>query len=75
MPLDANVMAADVVAAMKNTITLTPDQEAAALATWVDISGAIIDHFKNNAQVPLGIAVQVTPATGTGATTAPGSIV
>ena len=42
---------------------------------WKEIAGVIIDHIKANAHITVaaGIAVQVTPSSGTGATTATGT--
>jgi len=74
MALDGNLMASEVVTAIKSVVTLDAGQEAESLAIFQQICGAIVAHIQTNAQVPLGIAVQVTPATGTGATTAPGAV-
>lgn len=40
----------------------------------IDICKGIIDEIKANAKVPLGISVQVNPSTGSGSTTAQGTV-
>ena len=54
---------------------LTQEQKENTELVWQTVMTQIYSDITANAQVPLGIAVQVTPATGTGATTAPGTIV
>lgn len=66
----------------KVTFSGTPVDQTAK-ATIADmasaIAGAVVAHIKANAAVttsgtvPLGVAVSVVPATGIGATTAPGA--
>ena len=48
--------------------------DADILQLWQDIGNKIVTHIITYGQVQVGIPVQVTPATGTGATTGPGVI-
>jgi len=54
---------------------LTDEQKEDNELKWQTVMTQIYADITTNAQVPLGIAVQVTPSSGTGATTAPGTIV
>jgi hypothetical protein len=63
--------------------TYTPEQDAEALAKWQIIANEIVAHIVANADVsptgttPMNVAaapVQVSPATGTGAVLAPGTV-
>lgn len=49
-------------------------QSADAPTVWLALATAIVAEIQTNGVVttPLGVAVQVVPVTGTGATTAPG---
>lgn len=47
---------------------------AIANAVGAGVGPIVVDYIRSNAQVPLGIAVQVDTLTGTGATTAPGTV-
>ncbi|MFA5436582.1 MAG: hypothetical protein WC372_11145 [Candidatus Neomarinimicrobiota bacterium] len=64
--------------AMRAALLAAPDAQAVdgpALTALCDaIASAVVSHVTTAAvvTVPLGVAVQVVPATGTGATTAPG---
>jgi hypothetical protein len=50
------------------------EMKAQILDMWKQIGTAIVSHIQQNAQVNSGIAVQVSTNSGTGATTAPGTI-
>jgi hypothetical protein len=52
----------------------TPEAKEASLAFWQKISGVIIKHIQDNAEVPVGIELK-TPDTINGATTAPGKVI
>jgi hypothetical protein len=75
MALSSSVLSA----AMRAALLAEPDIQAidgTSLTKLCDaIAGAVVSHITTAAvvTVPSGVAVQVTPATGTGATIAPGT--
>lgn len=75
MAMDGNLLGKEIAEAI--TYDDAPEEsKLAVLAIWKKIGSAIVDHIKNNAVVPAGIAVSTTGSESaqTGATTAPGSI-
>ncbi len=79
MALDGNGLGAEIAQALEDLGVLNPNEGAADIEPiWQAISGAIVDHFKNNGEI-IGqgaptIPVQVVPASGTGSTTVPDAI-
>jgi predicted KAP-like P-loop ATPase len=71
MAMDGNKLGLEIANAIMNTAA-PADVKVQVLGLWEKIGTAIVDHVKNNAIVPAGIAVS-TPA-GLGATSAPGSV-
>jgi predicted KAP-like P-loop ATPase len=71
MAMGGNKLGQEIANAIMNT-DAPPDVKVQVLALWEKIGTAIVDHIKDNAIVPFGIAVS-TPV-GPGATSAPGSV-
>jgi hypothetical protein len=51
-----------------------PAVTASVQQLWRKIGSALVTYLTANAEVPSGIAVTTDPATGTGATTGPGTV-
>lgn len=66
MPMSGSGLAAAIQAIPG--INITNEAELTAFCN------AVVTYITTNAVVPLGIAVQVSPSSGTGATTAPGTV-
>jgi hypothetical protein len=62
------------IAAIITASNAPPAQKNAIKQQWEAICTEIVNHIAANAQVKSGIAVQVSPSTGSGATSAPGSL-
>jgi hypothetical protein len=63
-----------VIAGIVTSSKAPPEMKAQILDMWQQIATAIVSHIQQNAQVKPGIAVQVNTGSGTGATTATGTI-
>jgi len=80
MSMNGNGLGNEIAAALETLGVLKGGETAADIEPiWQAIGGAIVAHIQNNAVVSTNISgnglatlpVQVVPATGTGATTAP----
>jgi hypothetical protein len=56
----------------KSAVPPTPDMVVNTQQYWKDIAKEIVDHIKNNAEVPSGISVSTSG--GGGATTGTGKV-
>lgn len=76
MPISDNAAADAFYDALKANLAWTPGSpdDATARAAWRAAFSAFLDYVKAHAIVNVGIAVQVNPTTGTGATTGTGTI-
>ncbi|OFV81987.1 MAG: hypothetical protein A2Y78_00185 [Acidobacteria bacterium RBG_13_68_16] len=74
MAMSSSVLSAALRAAMLADTAIGAVDGPALTAMCDAIAAAVVTHITGSAvvTVPLGVAVQVVPATGTGATTAPG---
>jgi len=74
MPMNGNQLGSEIA----NIIIASdapPDVRDMLISQWQRIGTAIVSHIQNNAMVPMGIAVQVSTGSGTGATTASGTVI
>jgi len=74
MALSPSVLSAAIKAGLLGNGDSAAVDNDALTALCDEIAAAVVTHITSSAvvTVPLGVAVQVVPATGTGATTAPG---
>jgi hypothetical protein len=71
MAMDGDQMGAEIMTAILSPAA-TPESQAASLAMWKKIAGAIVKHIQDNAEVPAGIAVSTSG--GAGSTSGPGQV-
>jgi len=77
MPMNGNALGTEIAQAIMSA-KATPQAQAACIELWQKISGVIVKHIQDNADVLQGIALtaSVDPSThqGGGSTTATGKI-
>ena len=71
MALNGNSLGDQMLAAID---ALSDSSKKNRQAIFRALGGAIVSHIKTNGVVNTGITVQVSPSSGTGATTGPGTI-
>ena len=76
MPMNGTLMGDEIAAAIESTGVMKGGQTASDIELiWEAIGGAIVAHIQANGVITANglptLPVQVVPATGTGATTAP----
>lgn len=72
MPLSSSVLKGLIVSDLTAQFSIV---DSAALDKFAQaVADAVVSHITSAAVVPAGIAVQVNPATGTGATISPGTV-
>lgn len=59
MAMDGDQMGKEIAEAIMNAAA-PPDVQANVIALWKKISGAIVKHIQDNAEVPAGIAVSIS---------------
>jgi hypothetical protein len=76
MAMNGNTLGSEIAAAIMNSAA-PPEVQAQVIELWQKVGTAIVNHIKNNAQVPAGIAVstQGSQTAQTGQTTAPGQVI
>ncbi len=73
MPMDPQILQQAILSHL-DLSNLTPEQREQVEALWLNIATEIINHIRTYGVVNVGIPVQVSLTTGTGATTGPGVI-